>query len=157
MRQFAFVSLLDLAYSSGSAPHRKKSGCMVGLRVAALIGLLLNGCVSTPPEVKSDNPTAKRLVGKTRAELLQCAEPPVKEVPYGHGVILRYYKEAPMFEESSPFLKGSIAYGHHGCWASLLLEKEEVTGVEFRPVPDGTEYDHCEDIFVRCLQSEVPH
>jgi hypothetical protein len=73
-------------------------------------------------------------------------------VPYGQGVVFRYYKEAPMFEESRPFLKGSIAQEHHGCWASLLLEKDEVTGVEFRPVPDGTEYDHCEDIFVRCMQ-----
>lgn len=131
---------------------------MVGLRAVALIGVLASGCASTPPEAKSDNPTAKRLVGKARAELLQCAGLPVKEVPYGHGVILRYYKEAPMFEESSPFLKGSIAYEHHGCWASLLLEKEEVTGVEFRPVPEGGQYDdHCEDIFVRCLQTEVPH
>ena len=108
--------------------------------------------MSAPPEAKTDNPTAKRLVGKTRAELLQCAGTPLRELPYGHGVIFRYYKEAPMFEESRPFLKGSIAQEHHGCWASLLLEKDEVTGVEFRPVPDGTEYDHCEDIFVRCMQ-----
>ena len=57
-----------------------------------------------------------------------------------------------MFEESRPFLKGSIAQEHHGCWASLLLEKDEVTGVEFRPVPEGAEDDHCEEIFVVCLQ-----
>ena len=76
----------------------------------------------------------------------------MREEPYGHGVVFRYYKGAPMFEESRPFLKGSIAQEHHGCWASLLLEKDEVTGVEFRPVPDGTEYDHCEDIFVGCLK-----
>jgi hypothetical protein len=125
---------------------------MFGLRAAALIAILLSGCVSGPPETKSDNPTAKRLVGKTRAELLQCAGPPVREVPYGHGVIFRYYREAPMFEESSPFLKGSIANEHHGCWASLLLEKEEVTGVEFRPVPEGGQYDdHCEEIFLHCM------
>src|SRR5690242_3590578 len=125
---------------------------MFGLRAAALIGLLLSGCVSSPPEAKEDNPTAKRLVGKTRAALLQCAGLPIREVPYGHGVILRYYKEAPMFEESTPFLKGSIANEHHGCWASLLLEQDEVTGVEFRPVPEGGQYDdHCEEIFLRCM------
>ena len=126
---------------------------MCVLWVVALIMLLSTGCASGPPETKTDNPTAKGLVGKTRAELLQCAGSPVREVPYGHGVIFRYYKEAPMFEESRAFLKGSIAQEHHGCWASLLLEQDEVTGVEFRPVPDGTEYDHCEDIFVSCLQT----
>ena len=119
--------------------------------------VLFSGCVSDTPEMKTDNPTAKRLVGKTRAELLQCAGTPLREEPYGHGVVFRYYREAPMFEESRPFLKGSIAEGHHGCWASLLLEKDEVTGVEFRPVPDGTEYDHCEDIFSRCPSSELLH
>ncbi|HET9607238.1 MAG TPA: hypothetical protein VFO87_09300 [Nitrospira sp.] len=119
---------------------------------AAVLIVLLSGCASGAPEMKADNPTAKRLVGKTRAELLQCAGTPLREVPYGQGIVFRYYKEAPMFEESRPFLKGSIAQEHHGCWASLLLEKDEITGVEFRPVPEGTEYDHCEDIFVRCLQ-----
>jgi hypothetical protein len=122
------------------------------LRAAAAIVVLFSGCVSGPPELKSDNPTAQRLVGKTRAELVQCAGRPAKEVPYGHGVIFRYYKEAPIFEESRPFLKGSIAQEHHGCWASLLLETDQVTGVEFRTVPEGIEYDHCEEIFVNCLQ-----
>ena len=61
-----------------------------------------------------------------------------------------------MFEESRPFLKGSIAQAHHGCWGNLLLEKEEVTGVEFRPVPDSAGYDHCEEIFVGCLQGAQP-
>lgn len=121
-------------------------------RPALALVVLLSGCASAPPETKTDNPTAKRLLGKTRAEILQCAGPPVTEVPYGHGVIFRYYKEAPIFEESRPFLKGSIAQEHHGCWASLLLEQDNVTGVEFRPVPDGTEYDHCEHIFGRCMQ-----
>ena len=121
------------------------------LRAAAVIGVLLGGCVSGPPETQTDTPTAKRLLGTTRAALLECAGPPAKEVPYAHGVIFRYYKEAPMFEESRPFLKGSIADEHHGCWASLLLESDEVTGVEFRTIPEGTEYDHCEEIFVRCM------
>ena len=124
---------------------------------AALLVILFSGCVSSAPERKTDNPTAKRLIGKTRTELLQCAGTPLREVPYAHGVVFRYYKEAPMFEESRPFLKGSIAQEHHGCWASLLLEQDEVTGVEFRPVPEGSEYDHCEEIFLRCPQSEVPH
>jgi hypothetical protein len=123
---------------------------MFVLRAATVIVLLLSGCVSGSSEMKTDNPTAKRIVGTSRAALLQCAGAPVKEIPYDHGVIFRYYKEAPMFEESRPFLKGSIAQEHHGCWASLLLESDQVTGVEFRTIPEGIEYDHCEDIFVRC-------
>jgi hypothetical protein len=59
-----------------------------------------------------------------------------------------------MFEESRSFLKGSTPGEHHGCWASLLIEHEEVTGVEFRTVPQGagTEDDDCEAIFTVCLQ-----
>jgi hypothetical protein len=122
------------------------------LFITAGIVLLWSGCVSSPVDTKTDNLTAKRLVGKTREELLHCTGAPLRELPYGHGVIFRYYREAPMFEESRAFLKGSIAQEHHGCWATLLLEKEEVTGVEFRSIPEGTEYDHCEEIFLGCVQ-----
>ena len=124
------------------------------LYAVVTIVLLFSGCASTVPEAKSDNPTAQRLIGKTRAELLQCAGIPLREVPHGHGVILRYYKEAPMLEESRSFLKGSAPGEHHGCWASLLIENEEVTGVEFRTVPQGAgnEDDDCESIFTGCLQ-----
>ncbi|HET8721965.1 MAG TPA: hypothetical protein VFM24_08050 [Nitrospira sp.] len=121
------------------------------VRAAAVIVVLASGCVSGAPHMNSDNPSAKRLLGKTRSEILQCAGTPVRELPYDQGVILRYYKEAPMFEESRPFLKGSIAQEHHGCWASLLLEDDRVTGVEFRPVPESIEYDHCEELFTGCL------
>jgi len=121
----------------------------------ATIVLLFGGCASTPPEKKSDNPTAQRLIGKTQEAILKCAGRPFKEVPYGHGLVLRYYKEAPILEESRSFLKGSTPGEHHGCWASLLIEKEEVTGVEFRTVPQGAgteEDDECEAIFATCLQ-----
>jgi hypothetical protein len=118
---------------------------------AAVSIVFVTACASAP-EVTSDNTVAKQLLGKSRAELLQCAGTPVKEVVHGDGVIFRYYKEAPMLDEARPFLKGSIAQSHHGCWARLLLEKDEVTGVEFRPVPKGTEYEHCEEIFVNCRQ-----
>ena len=121
---------------------------------AAIIVLLLSGCASAPIETKSDNPTAQRLVGKTQAQILQCAGTPRRETPYGHGVILRYYREAPMLEESRSFLKGSTPGEHHGCWASLLIEQETVTGVEFRTVPEGAgnEDDDCEAIFAMCVQ-----
>jgi hypothetical protein len=121
---------------------------------AGILVLLLSGCASAPIETKSDTPTAQRLIGKTRAQILQCAGTPLREASYGHGVILRYYKEAPMLEESRGFLKGSTPGEHHGCWASLLIEGEEVTGVEFRTVPQGAgnEDDDCEAIFALCTQ-----
>ena len=127
---------------------------MYVLYAAATILLLFSGCASAPPEKKSDNLTAQRLIGKTRAAIVQCAGAPLRDVPYGHGVVLRYYKEAPMLEESRSFLKGSTPGEHHGCWASLLIEQEEVTGVEFRTVPEGAgnEDDDCEAIFAGCLQ-----
>lgn len=57
-----------------------------------------------------------------------------------------------MFEESRPFLKGSMAQVHHGCWARLLLENDEVTGIEFRTVPEGIqEAAECENIFEQCV------
>jgi hypothetical protein len=124
------------------------------LFISIAIAMLLSGCASTPPEKKSENPTAQRLIGKTRAAILKCAGIPLREDPYGHGVVFRYYKEASMLEESRSYLKGSTSGEHHGCWASLLIEQEEVTGVEFRTVPQGagTEDDECEAIFAACLQ-----
>lgn len=58
-----------------------------------------------------------------------------------------------MLEESRPVLKGSVPGIHHGCWASLLIENDQVTGVEFRTVPEGAEKedDECEAIFQGCL------
>lgn len=125
------------------------------LYVVAIIVLLFSGCASDPPEKKSDNPIAQRLIGKTQTAIVSCAGAPVREASYGHGVVLRYYKEAPMLEESRSFLKGSTPGEHHGCWASLLIENEEVTGVEFRTVPEGAgteEDDECEAIFAGCVQ-----
>ncbi len=122
------------------------------LYAAGILALLLGGCAAAPVE-PSDNKIAQRLIGKTRASILQCAGKPVKEITYGDVVILRYYKEASILEESRPMLKGSQPGIHHGCWASLLVENDQVTGVEFRTVPKGAEKedDECEAIFGNCM------
>ena len=115
-----------------------------------LMGVLLQGCASTPPG-NTLKPTAEKLIGKSQAELLQCAGQPLQRTTHGQEVVLRYYKEAPMFEESRPFLKGSQPGIHHGCWASVLLENERVMGVEFRMVPESEKHgDECEEIFQAC-------
>jgi len=121
------------------------------LRAAARVGLLAQGCASVPREPISQQ-TAQRLLGKSPAEVLRCAGKPVQQTSHGQGLILRYYKEAPMFEESRPFLKGSQPGIHHGCWGSLLIENDRVTGVEFRTAPEGAEShdDECVEIFQGC-------
>lgn len=119
--------------------------------VFAVVGLLLQGCASAPRETISQ-PTAQRILGKSQAEILQCAGKPLQQTSHGEGLILRYYKEAPMFEESRPFLKGSQPGLHHGCWASVLIENDRATGMEFRTVPEGVEIenDECVEIFQGC-------
>lgn len=119
--------------------------------VFAVVGLLVQGCASAPRETISQ-PTAHRLLGKSQAEILQCAGKPLQQTSHGEGLILRYYKEAPMFEESRPFLKGSQPGLHHGCWASVLIENDHATGIEFRTVPEGVDIvnDDCVEIFQGC-------
>lgn len=114
--------------------------------------LLLIGCASSPVESKP-KPIAQRLVGKSQTQIRQCAGQPAKEVPYGTGIVLRYYKEASTFEGSTTFLEGSQHMRHRGCWASLLIEQEQVTGVEFEPVPKETNKsdDLCDELFRQCM------
>lgn len=117
------------------------------------VAVLLMGCATAAPQHYGSNSTAHSLVGKSQAQIVQCAGKPLKHTNYGaNGIVLRYYKEAPMAEESKPFLKGSLPLLHHGCWASLLIENGQVTGVEFRTVPEGAEKedDECEQIFEQC-------
>jgi hypothetical protein len=120
--------------------------------VSFIVTLFLSGCVSPSPQ-GSSNPIAKRLLGKSRTHILHCAGKPIQESWHGEDVILRYYKEASMLEESRPLLKGSMPGVHHGCWASLLISNDQVTGVEFRTVPERAENedDECEAIFRGCV------
>ena len=105
------------------------------------------------PQPLEPSPIGKSLLGKSRQELLACAGTPLRETKTVEGTVLSYYKEAPMFEESSPFLKGSRAGAHHGCWAHLLMGEDRVVGVEYRSVPPSVHAtDHCEEIFYTCAQ-----
>ncbi len=119
--------------------------------ILSVIGVLSHGCASAPPQDRLQ-PTAQKLMGKSQTHILQCAGQPLHRTMHGQEVVLRYYKEAPMFEESRPFLKGSQPGVHHGCWASVLLDKDSVVGVTFRTVPEDSEQhgDECEEIFQAC-------
>ena len=115
------------------------------------IGVWLVGCATSQPI--EPVPIGKVLLGKSKQELVSCAGAPLQETKTVEGTVLKYYKEAPMLEESFPFSKGSRAGAHRGCWASLLLANDRVTGVEYRAAPLIVNTDDlCERIFETCGQ-----
>ena len=98
-----------------------------------------------------DDEIRKSLLGKSQAEILACAGTPVQENQTEQGLILRYYREAPMFDESGVFLKGSRPGVHRGCWVSLLFEKDHVVGAEYRSAPESLgDVRLCDGIFESC-------
>ncbi|GMV50016.1 MAG: hypothetical protein AMXMBFR67_15590 [Nitrospira sp.] len=65
--------------------------------------------------------------------------------------MLRYYREAPLLEESMVSSKTSRPTVHHGCWATVVLREERVEGVHYRFVPSSVDASNdCEAIFARC-------
>jgi len=110
----------------------------------------LIGCAGSQPI--EPNPIGKALLGKSKQELVACVGNPLQETKTTEGTVLTYYKEASMLEESFPFSKGSRAGAHRGCWASLLLADDRVTGVEYRAAPSTLNTDDlCERIFETCV------
>jgi hypothetical protein len=111
----------------------------------------LIGCAASQPI--EPNPIGKALLGKSKQELVACVGNPLQETKTTEGTVLTYYKEASMLEESFPFSKGSRAGAHRGCWASLLLADDRVTGVEYKAAPSTLNTDDlCERIFETCVQ-----
>lgn len=110
----------------------------------------VTGC-ATPAEVH-EYPNQQALVGKTKADVLKCAGVPRKESRDGEFTLLRYYREAPMLEESRPSFKGSMPTAHHGCWATVILSDDRVTEVRYRFVPETFDAsDECEETFESCV------
>jgi hypothetical protein len=110
----------------------------------------LIGCVASQPI--APNPIGKGLLGKGKQELVSCAGTPLQEAKTVEGTVWTYYKEAPLFEESSALSKGSRSGVHHGCWAHILMEEDRVVGVEYRSVPRSVDAtDHCEEMFRTCV------
>lgn len=117
--------------------------------MASFVGLV--GCATFQPI--EPNPIGKTLLGKSKQELVVCAGNPLQETKTAEGTVVTYYKEAPMFEESFSFSKGSRSGTHHGCWAHLLMGDDRVVGIEYRSVPRSVDAtDHCEEIFHSCVQ-----
>lgn len=113
--------------------------------------LWLTSC-ATPAQV-GEYPNQKKMVGKPKSEVLACAGLPAKESKEGEFTLLRYYREAPILEESQPVGKGSFSTIRHGCWATVILADDQVVDVRYRFVPPSFDASNdCEEIFESCLR-----
>jgi hypothetical protein len=113
---------------------------------------VLGACVTAAP-VTEGYPIQEAMKGKTRQHILSCAGKPMREIQDGDLTLLRYYREAPILEESSVGSKGSLPGIHHGCWATVILEGEKVEDVHYRYVPPFFDASNdCEEIFMNCAQ-----
>ena len=123
----------------------------VVLTLLALIGFI--GCTTSPSEnITPPSPTQKALIGKTKQDLMSCTTVQPEARTVGDLMVLRYYKEASILEESFAASKSSVARIHHGCWATLGLKNDRVEGVQYDSVPSSYRHeDHCDEIFLNCL------
>lgn len=122
-----------------------------GLLSIFMTGLML-GCHSTPP-VTEGYPHQQALQGKTLQQVLACAGPPLQKREDGPAMVLRYYKEAPLLEESMVSSKGSRPTVHHGCWATVIFENQRVERVRYHFVPSSMDASNdCEEIFANCQE-----
>ena len=117
-----------------------------------LILAAATGCATTPAAV-GEYPNQQKVIGRSKADVLACAGKPVKEQTRNDVVLLQYYREAPVLEESQPVGKGSMSTIRHGCWATVVLMDDRVTDVRYRFVPPSMDASNdCEAIFDPCAQ-----
>ena len=123
----------------------------IGLLSILMTGFVL-GCQSSPP-VTEGYPHQQALQGKTLQQVLACAGPPLQKRENGPVTTLRYYREAPLLEESMVSSKGSRPTVHHGCWATVILQDQHVDRVQYHFVPSSADASNdCEDIFANCQE-----
>jgi len=133
--------------------HCLKTIARSALFVAStLLGLLgLGGCATAPRLEGNHNQQA--LVGKTKDQVLSCAGSPLRQATEGELTLLRYYREAPILEESFATSKASRPGIHHGCWATVILQEGRVVEVQYRFAPSTVDASNdCEEIFEPCVQ-----
>jgi|SRR5581483_3202386 len=119
--------------------------------IAGLMAVALAGCSSVPESKDKDALVRVRLVGQTREAVFACAGPPLRERMQQTLTILRYYREAPLLEESFSGTKGSLPRYHHGCWAELVVKDNRIADVHYVSVPANVDSsDHCDEIFGNC-------
>jgi hypothetical protein len=128
---------------------------MAQMRIVLLAWICLfgaGGCTTPGSNGVDLYPAQKALIGKTRQQVLACAGQPIRERTAEGAVLVVYYKEASQLEESFPVSKSSYAKVHHGCYATLMLQDDRVTGVQYESEPSSyQDEDHCEEIFQPCI------
>ncbi|MGQ0812734.1 MAG: hypothetical protein ACT4OO_16120 [Nitrospiraceae bacterium] len=120
--------------------------------VPAVAGALWLCACATEPRLDG-NPNQQAMVGTTKEQVFACAGQPLKQVTDQEITLLRYYREAPMLEESFVASKGSRSGIHRGCWATVVLEHDRVSEVIYRFAPSSVDASNdCEEIFEPCVQ-----
>lgn len=109
----------------------EKKFTSIGLGILCLVWL--TNCAA--PARVGEYPNQKAMTGQSRSEILACAGLPTKESKEGDFTLLRYYREAPILEESQPIGKGSVSTSRHGCWATVILAEDRVVDIRYRFVP----------------------
>jgi hypothetical protein len=121
-------------------------------RATGVLLLLVGIAACTGAAHVGQYPNQQRMIGKSKDALLACAGTPRKEQPWDGATLLRYYREAPILEESEPVGRGSFAAIRHGCWATAVIEDARVTDVVYQFVPAGIDASNdCEAIFDSCI------
>ncbi|HVG01642.1 MAG TPA: hypothetical protein VM842_02075 [Nitrospira sp.] len=115
-------------------------------------GALTMACHNVLP-LRDGYPLQELLKQKSKDEVLRCAGPPIREWNDGEFTMLRYYREAPILEESMVSSKASRPTAHHGCWATLTIQHDRIEQVHYRFVPNSVDASNdCEEIFARCQE-----
>lgn len=143
----------DQTSASERNSHRIWSGTFHLLAIGSgLLGLMtIAGCATAA--TVGEYPNQQKVIGKSKADVLACAGKPVKEQTRNDVVLLQYYREAPVLEESQPVGKGSMSTNRHGCWATVVLTDDRVTDVRYRFAPPSMDASNdCEAIFDPCAQ-----
>jgi hypothetical protein len=129
-----------------------RSVLLNGLSLAVVAVSVMAGCAEVLPNGTEPFPAARAIVGKSKEALLACAGAPIKQQVKREHVLFVYFKEASQLEESFSGSKSSFAKVHHGCRATILLEADHVTGVQYDSEPSSyQDDDHCDEIFLPCL------
>lgn len=117
-----------------------------------ILGLVwLTNCAE--PARVGEYPNQKAMTGKTGSDILACAGRPTSERKENDVTVLRYYREAPILEESQPIGKSSVSTVRHGCWATVVLAEDRVIDIRYRFVPPSFDASNdCEEIFAPCMQ-----
>jgi len=122
--------------------------CLAGI----VLGMVAVACAPRQPLETQTDQVQHPILGKTKTDIVSCAGPPVGTVETQTGLILRYYREAAMLDESPVFLKGSRPGIHRGCWAHVMLENDRVVGAEFRSAPESLQdVSLCDRMFESCM------